>query len=207
MTRIQNGRQKRNFIFFIILLVCIQCDSKKSLPILGMRSWNGSDTLYHHIAPFELVDQDSARFSNASLKGKMYVADFFFTSCRTICPIMKVEMKRVYDATADMDDVELVSHTIDPEYDNVKQLHQFAQRLGVSSRWHFLTGKKDSIYRLARESYFATAREGDANTEKFIHSGTFTLIDSEGRIRGTYDGTREEDVNRLILDIKKLRRE
>lgn len=208
MSIIKNITKRINLFLFPTVLIFFQCESGKSrLPVLGMRTWNGSDTIYHRIAPFQLVDQDSAIFSNASLKGKIYVADFFFTSCRTICPIMKVEMKRVYEATADMEEVELVSHTIDPEYDDVKRLHEFARRLGVSSRWHFLTGKKDSIYRLARESYFATAKEGDSSSEKFIHSGTFTLIDKQGRIRGAYDGTSEEDVNRLILDIKKLRRE
>ena len=207
MIKSGNGRQNKHTIFcvFLFLVGCGTGESK--LPVLGMRFWNGTDTVYHRIAPFELLDQDSLPVSDRSLKGKIYAADFFFTSCRTICPIMKAEMKRVYDATANMEDVEIASHTIDPEYDDVKRLRQFARRLGVSRRWHFLTGKKDIIYRLARESYFATAREGEDAEEKFIHSGTFTLIDKEGRLRGAYDGTRKEDVNRLILDIKKLRRE
>jgi protein SCO1/2 len=181
---------------------------EKPLPILGPREVDGMDTVYHTIAPFQFVDQDSARVTNADFTGKVYVADFFFTSCRTICPIMKTQMLRVYEATVDMPDVLLLSHTIDPEWDTVALLHDFAQRLGVESRrWHFVTGEKDSIYKIAQTSYYATAMEDRSEPDGFIHSGAFLLIDRKGRIRGKYDGTKEEEVNRLIGDIKRLRRE
>jgi protein SCO1/2 len=164
--------------------------------------------VYHKIAPFQFVDQDSAVITNADFIGKIYVADFFFTSCRTICPLMKTQMVRVYEATKDMSDVLLLSHTIDPEYDTVALLHDFAERLGVASnRWHFVTGVKDSIYKIAQTSYYATALEDKTEPDGFIHSGAFLLIDRQGRIRGKYDGTREPDVNRMINDIKRLRRE
>jgi protein SCO1/2 len=179
-----------------------------SLPILGTREFVNGDTVYHTIAPFEFVDQDSAWITNANFAGKIYVADFFFTSCRTICPIMKSQMLRVYEATAEMPDVLLLSHSIDPEWDTVALLHDFAERLGVDSRrWHFVTGVKDSIYKIAQTSYYATAMEDRSEPDGFIHSGAFLLIDRKGRIRGKYDGTREGDVNRLIGDIKRLRRE
>ena len=182
------------------------CESKKPLPIFGNRYEEGGDTVYHTIAPFQFVDQDSALITNATVKGKIYVADFFFTSCRTICPIMKTQMFRVYEATNTMDDVLLVSHTIDPEYDTVALLHDFAARLGVkSSKWHFLTGQKDSIFKIAQTSYFATAMEDKTEPDGFIHSGAFLLIDKLGQIRGKYDGTKEDEVNQLIADIKKLR--
>jgi len=186
-----------------------QCSgNEKPLPILGTRELVGSDTVYHTIAPFQFVDQDSALVTNADFSGKIYVADFFFTSCRTICPLMKTQMLRVYEATADMPDVLLISHSIDPEWDTVALLHDFAQRLGVESkRWHFVTGVKDSIYKLAQTSYYATAIEDRSEPDGFIHSGAFLLIDRQGRIRGKYDGTVETDVNRLIADIKRLRRE
>ena len=185
---------------------CTQSEDR--LPILGERVVEGTDTVYHVIAPFQFPDQDSTLITNDTFKGKIYVADFFFTSCRTICPIMKTQMLRVYKATADMDDVLILSHTIDPEYDTVALLHDFAGRLGVTSdRWHFVTGVKDSIYKIAQTSYFATAMEDRTEPDGFIHSGAFLLIDKKGRIRGKYDGTKEEDVNRLITDIKKLRRE
>jgi protein SCO1/2 len=142
------------------------------------------------------------------MEGKIYVADFFFTSCRTICPVMKSQMLRVYESTKEMDDVLLVSHTIDPEYDTVALLHDFAERLGVESeKWHFLTGQKDSIYKVAQTSYFATAMQDNTEPDGFIHSGAFLLVDKKGRIRGKYDGTKEIDVNRLVGDIKRLRNE
>ncbi len=189
------------------MLLFNACVSKeKSLPIFGERELIGSDTVYHTIAPFRFVDQDSATVTNATYQDKIYVADFFFTSCRTICPIMKTQMVRVYEATKEMPDVLLLSHTIDPEYDTVALLHDFAERLGVESkRWHFVTGAKDSIYKIAQTSYFATAMEDKSEPDGFIHSGAFLLIDKKGRIRGKYDGTKEDDVNRLIVDIKKLR--
>jgi protein SCO1/2 len=121
---------------------------------------------------------------------------------------MKTQMLRVYEATRDMPDVQIISHTIDPEYDTVALLRDFSKRLGVESgRWHFVTGVKDSIYKIAQTSYFATALEDKSEPDGFIHSGAFLLIDRQGRIRGKYDGTKEEEVNRLIVDIKKLRRE
>jgi protein SCO1 len=190
----------------LFILVLNACGTKRELPIFGNRQVIGSDTLYHTIAPFAFVDQDSVLITNDSVKGKIYVADFFFTSCRTICPIMKSQMLRIYEATKEMDDVLLLSHTIDPEYDTVALLHDFAERLGVeSSKWHFLTGQKDSIFKIAQTSYFATALEDKTEPDGFIHSGAFLLVDRKGRIRAKCDGTKEEDVNRFIGDIKKLR--
>jgi protein SCO1 len=198
----------QHFLITLSFLILLSCQSKeKDLPIFGEREFNGTDTVYHTIAKFRFVDQDSAIITNEIYKDKIYVADFFFTSCRTICPIMKTQMLRVYEATAAMPDVMLLSHTIDPEYDTVALLRDFAQRLGVESkRWHFVTGVKDSIYKIAQTSYFATAMEDKAEPDGFIHSGAFLLIDKQGRIRGKYDGTKEEEVDRLIVDIKKLRR-
>lgn len=193
-----------------MVALCFQrCShTEQSLPILGAREVVAGDTVYHTIAPFQFVNQDSVLITNADFAGKVYVADFFFTSCRTICPIMKSQMLRVYEATAGMEDVRILSHTIDPEWDTVALLHDFSERLGVeSSRWHFVTGVKDSIYKIAQTSYFATAMEDRTEPDGFIHSGAFLLIDRKGRIRGKYDGTKEDEVNRLIGDIKRLRRE
>jgi protein SCO1 len=192
--------------FCLYLTSCSPKEEK--LPIFGQREVVGTDTVYHTIAPFSFVDQDSSEITKATFNDKIYVADFFFTSCRTICPIMKSQMLRVYEVTRDMPDVLLLSHTIDPEYDTVALLHDFAERLEVESKkWHFVTGVKDSIYKIAQTSYFATAMEDKSEPDGFIHSGAFLLIDKLGRIRGKYDGTKEEDVNRLIVDIKRLRRE
>lgn len=189
--------------------ILLSCGSKEEkLPIFGQREVVDSDTVYHTIAPFAFLDQDSVWVTNETFRDNIYVADFFFTTCRTICPIMKKQMLRVYEATAEMPDVKILSHTIDPEYDTIALLHDFAERLGVESkRWHFVTGVKDSIYKIAQTSYFATAMEDKTEPDGFIHSGAFLLIDKKQRIRGKYDGTKEEDVNRLIIDIKKLRSE
>ena len=197
----------RYLMFFAISIFFYGCSVKeKPLPIFGERNVVDKDTVYHSIAHFEFVDQDNDIITNDTFKDKIYVADFFFTSCRTICPIMKTQMKRLYDTIQGKQDVLILSHTIDPEYDTVALLHDFAERLGVESKkWHFVTGAKDSIYKIAQTSYFATAMEDKTEPDGFIHSGAFLLIDKLGRIRGKYDGTKEEEVNRLIGDIERLR--
>lgn len=197
----------------VLLLACYMlfgCNGKKDtpLPIFGERDVRGSDTIYHTIGDFKFVDQDSAEVTNETFKNKIYVADFFFTSCRTICPAMKTQMLRVYDSVENDSSVLLLSHTIDPEYDTVGLLNDFANRLGVKSeKWHFVTGDKEEIYRIAQTSYFATAMEDKSEPDGFIHSGAFLLIDRHKRIRGKYDGTLEADVNRLLEDIEKLKKE
>lgn len=200
----------------LLLLNCTPKKENEKLPILGYREVVAKevegqkviDTVYHTIADFQFVNQDSAIVTNETLAGKIYVADFFFTSCRTICPVMKTQMLRVYEATQDMPDVAILSHTIDPEHDTVALLHDFADRLGVSSsKWHFVTGEQDNIYDIAQTSYFATAMVDKTEPDGFIHSGAFLLIDKDRRIRGKYDGTLEEDVDRLIKDIERLRKE
>ncbi|HMJ70539.1 MAG TPA: SCO family protein [Cyclobacteriaceae bacterium] len=200
---------KTSIVFILTAAVVLSCKKSESrLPIFGERDFNGKDTVYHTIAPFSFLDQDSTVITNDTFKDKIYVADFFFTTCRTICPIMKTQMKRVYDATANQPDVLILSHTIDPEYDTVALLRNFAKMLEVSSdRWHFVTGEKDSIYKIAQTSYFVTAREERAEPDGFIHSGAFMLIDKKQRIRGKYDGTRQVDVDRMLKDIAKLRNE
>ena len=198
-------------LLFIVTSITflISCTPKETpLPIFGKREVVGSDTVYHTIAKFQFVNQDSSIVTNETFKDQIYVSDFFFTSCRTICPIMKTQMLRVYEQTRDLPDVKLLSHSIDPEYDTVALLHDFARKLGVSSdRWHFVTGVKDSIYKIAQTSYFATAMEDKTEPDGFIHSGAFLLIDKDQRIRGKYDGTKEDDVNRLLVDIERLRKE
>lgn len=193
-------------IWCAIPFAWLSCTDNRPLPIYGIRSFDGTDSVYHTIAPFALLNQDSQVVDNTTVKGKIYVADFFFTSCRTICPKMKTQMKRVADATASLDDVMILSHTIDPEYDDVNRLHEYAADLEVDSkRWMFLTGPRDSIFNLAQKSYFSTAMADDAEPDGYIHSGAFLLIDRMGRIRGKYDGTVPAEADRLIGDIKKLR--
>ena len=204
----------RSFSWLVVLffLGCVlsSCgnNAEKSLPIFGERDIQNGDTIYHTIGNFKFVDQDSSEVTNETFKDKIYVADFFFTSCRTICPKMKTQMLRVYESVQNDPEVLLLSHTIDPEYDTVGLLKDFADRLGVESRkWHFVTGEKEQIYNIAQTSYFATALEDKSEPDGFIHSGAFLLVDKHQRIRGKYDGTVEADVNRLLKDIEKLKKE
>jgi protein SCO1/2 len=203
-------------LLYIVMVACSQRKQEEKLPIFGYREVIArevdgkkiADTVYHTIADFEFVNQDSAVVTNATFKDKIYVTDFFFTTCRTICPKMKTQMLRVYDSIQNMPDVFLLSHSIDPEHDSVALLHDFAERLGVSSnKWHFVTGDQEKIFAIAQTSYFATAMVDTSEPDGFIHSGAFLLLDKQQRIRGKYDGTLEEDVNRLLIDIKRLQKE
>ncbi len=200
----------------IITLFAFGCNEVKSsyeLPIYGQKEYvdrevNGktvTDTLYHTIAPFEFVDQDSSIITNATFNNQVYVADFFFTSCPTICPVMKQQMLRVYEEYKNDPEVAILSHSIDPTHDTVAVLHDFAEKLGVeASKWHFVTGDKDKIYDIGETSYMVVANEDEEAAGGYIHSGAFLLVDKKGRIRGVYDGTVPEQVDVLINDIKRL---
>lgn len=209
----------RSVLYFLLLagssslVSCSSFTSEKDLPILGRREItvkeiNGAevaDTIYHTIAGFRFLNQDSTWISNETFDGKIYVADFFFTSCPTICPIMKTQMVRIYEEFEGNPEVALLSHSIDPEHDSVAVLRDFSERLGVeSSQWHFVTGDKDDIYDLGETSYMVVAGEDETAPGGYIHSGAFLLVDKQRRIRGVYDGTIEEEVDQLIKDIKKL---
>jgi protein SCO1/2 len=195
----------------VILLIpaCQDSDeSVKSLPILGRREVVDNDTIYHKIADFAFVNQDSMLVTGETFKDKIYVADFFFTSCPTICPTMKTQMLRVYEAYEDDPEVGLLSHSIDPEFDTVALLKDFANRLGVKTeKWHFVTGNKEEIYKQGQTSYMVTAAEDATELGGYIHSGAFILVDKEKRIRGYYDGTKPDQVDRLISDIERLKKE
>jgi len=196
-------------LLFASLLASCSFNSKQKLPILGRHEYldtdSGTDTVYHTIKSFSFVDQDSSMISNETYSGKIYVADFFFTSCPSICPIMKVQMLRVYNEFYADSTVMLLSHTIDPEYDNVEVLHNYATRMEVnSSKWHFVTGEKNKIYELAQTSYYVATRENEKAPGGYEHSGAFILVDNHRRIRGVYDGTKAEAVDELMEDIKTL---
>ncbi len=163
------------------------------------------DTLYHQVADFSFVNQDSSIITPETFEGKVYVTDFFFTSCPTICPVMKTQMLRIYEAYKENNEVALLSHTIDPAYDTVALLQDYAERLGVASdKWHFVTGDKDDIYDIGLKSYMVTAMEDEDEPGGFIHSGAFILVDKDRHIRGMYDGTKPDQVDILIKDIRKL---
>ncbi len=198
----------KNLALLLSLLILIACDQQKSsgrLPFLGNTIYEENDTIYHTIQDFQLVDQDSSIVTNETFANQVYVADFFFTSCPTICPKMKAQMLRVYEKFEDNDQVAILSHTIDPTYDTVALLKDYADRLGVrSDKWKFVTGDQDYIYDLAEQSYISLADEDGDAPGGFVHSGAFLLVDKDRRIRGFYDGTVPEQVDVLLYDIDKL---
>ena len=188
-------------------------NTTNELPILGNKKFvdkevNGEvvkDTIYHTIRDFAFVDQDSSLVTNETFSDQIYVADFFFTSCPTICPLMKQQMLRVYEAYENESEVAILSHTIDPKHDTVAVLKDFAEKLGVKTeKWHFVTGNKDSIYDIGETSYLVVANEDENAPGGYIHSGAFLLVDKQRRIRGVYDGTIPEQVDILINDIGRL---
>ena len=164
--------------------------------------------LEHSVAEFELYNQDADTINLNDVDGKIYVADFFFTTCGNICPKMTTQMKILHDFYLVDEDIMFVSHTVYPEEDSVKVLKAYADKYKINSnKWLLLTGEKQVIYDLARKSYFAVLTEGDGGERDFIHTENFMLMDKQQRIRGYYDGTLPEDMERLKKDIEILRLE
>lgn len=163
----------------------------------------------HKIRDFKLVNHLGDTITEKQFEGKIYVADFFFTTCPSICPKMSTQMTRVQEEFKDDDKIMMLSHTVFPETDSVPVLAAYADVYGVNpERWMLATGDKKEIYDLARKSYFAIVDEGGNGDESdFIHTENFVLVDPNKRIRGYYDGTSPEDVDRLIKEIKILRLE
>ena len=198
---------------FLLLGACSPIKTNFELPVLGRaeivtKEVNGiltEDTIPHRIADFSFINQDSAIVTNASFKDQIYVADFFFINCPSICPEMSKQMYRVYEKFYENENIGLLSHTIDPVYDTVAALAKYARLLGVSSsKWQFVTGDKQQIYDLGETSYMVVANEDENAPGGFIHSGAFLLIDKERQVRGVYDGTITSQVDLLMKDIDKL---
>ena len=160
---------------------------------------------YHKISDFKLTNQNGKEITQANYKDKIYVADFFFTTCQDICPVMTKNMYQLQEELKNDNEILLLSHTVIPEVDTVEQLKVYAIENNVDdSKWNLLTGDKKQIYELARKSYLAVE---DSNFNEFdmIHTENFMLIDKEKQIRGFYDGTNSEEINRLLKDIEILK--
>jgi protein SCO1/2 len=163
---------------------------------------------YHTIADFSLTNQNGKTVTQDTYNNKIYIADFFFTTCQTICPIMTDHMVILQDKLKLDSDVMLLSHTVTPEIDSVAQLKKYALNKGVlDSKWNLVTGDKKEIYQLARKSYLAVKSNSDGGEYDMIHTENFILIDQKKRIRGYYDGTLEEDIESLLNDIDILKQE
>lgn len=181
----------------------------KDVPSEMMTSDLAGKALGHKIGAFDFLNQYGESVTLDDVKGKVFIAEYFFTTCRSICPIMNEEMQRVQERYKGNEDVKILSFTVDPEVDDVEAMKVYAdEHHAVKGQWQFLTGDKDSLYNLARTSFFvlkpAEARNlGDAGSD-FIHTNNFVLVDKELRIRGYYDGTNTEEVSTLLDDIEVL---
>ncbi|RTE55489.1 SCO family protein [Arenibacter aquaticus] len=161
---------------------------------------------YHTIADFSLTNQNGKTVTQEDYKDKIYVADFFFTTCPTICPIMTKNMASLQEKILDDQEVMLLSHSVTPEIDSVPQLKKYALEKGVrDSKWNLVTGDKKQIYELARKSYLAVKTDGDGGKYDMIHTENFILVDKERRIRGFYDGTKPEEMEVLLEDLETLK--
>jgi protein SCO1/2 len=163
---------------------------------------------FHKIKDFSLVNQNGEKVTNENYRDKIYIADFFFTTCQGICPIMKENMIILQDEYKDDDQVYLLSHTVTPEIDTKEVLKKYSLEKGViDSKWNLVTGDKKQIYNLARKSYLVAEDVEESELFEMIHTENFVLVDPERRIRGFYDGTDQESMNALIYDIKVLKKE
>jgi len=160
----------------------------------------------HRILDFSLINQLGDTISLSDVEGSILIVDFFFTRCATICPILTSNLKLIQDRLPD--GVRILSHSVTPFADSVSVLSSYADKNGAdSSLWWFLTGQKDEIYKLARKSYFACLDEGDGGYQDFVHTENVVLVDTQGRLRGFYDGTREEEISQLYQDLTRLIKE
>jgi len=163
---------------------------------------------YHIISDFSLINQNGKTITQEDYKDKIYVADFFFTTCQTICPIMTDNMLEVQNKLKNDSTIMLLSHSVTPEIDSVAQLKKYALKKGVdATKWNLVTGEKKEIYKLARKSYLAVKTDGNGDEYDMIHTENFILVDKKKRIRGFYDGTDDLDIERLLKDIEILKRE
>lgn len=199
---------KKLFLPILVLVVTFitACNNDKKLPIYGQReakiTKDGVDTIYQTIPAFAFLNQDSTIITQDKFKDKVYIADFFFTACSSICPIMHRNMKEIFDEYKDNQDLMFLSHTIDFKYDTPSVLKKYAQKLGVyGNQWQFVWGSKDDVYGLAEKSYLTVVEEDNTAPDGYIHQGWLVLIDKEKRIRGAYDGTKTEEVEKLKKDL------
>lgn len=188
----------------------------KPLPILNARDLNPllvdssliNSQEDHFIGDFNLMNQHGKKITQNTFKNKIYVANFIFTTCPKMCPLLTSNLQTVYQNFLDDPEINFISHSVTPLEDSVPVLKAFAQRYDVfGDQWHFVTGEKKHIYDLARKNYFAAVTAGDGGDHDFVHTENFVLIDKQKRIRGIYDGTSFDEIDRLIADITKLKKD
>ena len=200
--------------YYFILFLFLSCveSSNIDLPIIGPSDFKDelvdnkvNKEQSHFVSDFELINQNGDTITNKDYEDKIYVVDFFFTRCGSICPIMTNNMKKIQDKFLENDNLMLLSISVTPNIDNVETLKKYAKSKGViNSKWNIATGNKKHIYELARKSYFAVLKKGDGGLQDFIHTPNFILIDKKKQIRGIYNGTDDIEIKRVINDIKTL---
>jgi len=197
--------------FFIIWFFVSKQENKpeRFLPFYGPKNaLKINDTTYHKVSTFKFTSQDNEYVDLETVKGKIYVTEFFFTTCQSICPVMNSQLKRVYAEFKNDPDFLILSHTVDPETDSVSVLKNYADAHGVNDKkWLFLTGPKKDLYEVARKGYLLDAGEGNGDEEDFIHTQNFALVDKDLHLRGFYDGTDSLEVDKMIQEIKLLKKE
>ena len=191
-------------------IIFISCKEESKLPIWGQKEFIqgiDKDTVYHTISYWNFTNQDGELISKSDYEGQVYVANFFFTRCPGICPILTKNIKQVQAETKGIN-VSFLSHTVDPKNDTVGRLKRYCDNKKIdNSNWNFVTGDQNSIYEMGVLSYLVPNSEDALAPGGFLHSDKFILIDTKSRIRGMYGGTDSAEVERLILDIRKLTRE
>lgn len=208
---------KAHSLIIIFTALFLGCNTQHNetkkllLPIIGEKKLAGTDakdTIYHTVQPFSFINQYNDTVTEKAIDNKIFVTDFFFVSCQSICPKMSSQLVHVQNAFKTDNDVLILSHTVNPSNDTVEVLNGYAQSYGaIKNKWHFLTGNKKALYDMARYSYLVNALEDDGTAEGFLHSELFILVDAQKRIRGMYDGTDSVAVVKLISDIKLLKQE
>lgn len=204
----------RTYCSVLILLFLFSCAGdgrkKSALPFLGHHDVNPEtpgDTLYHVVPAFAFENQDGKIVSNKDVEGKIYVANFFFTSCPTICPKMTSQLKRFQKQAGELD-IMILSHSVDPKRDSVERLKKYALDNGIDTRnWHLLTGDAEEIYALGMDGYSLSAMEDESADGGFLHSEMIVLVDEKGHLRGMYEGTKTEAIDKMLADIKILKAE
>lgn len=169
---------------------------------------NGTDTTFHKVPNFSFINEKGEVVDSMVMEGKISVVDYFFTTCPTICPVMTTNLTTVQDYFDEDEDVIILSHTVDPETDTPKVLADYAKSYKANPKqWMFLTGDKAALYEQARRGYFITALQGDGGPEDFVHSEKLVIVDKNKHIRGYYDGTKEDEVQKMIEHIEILKLE
>ena len=197
------------YLIFICIIFSLGCSSySDKLPILGNYEIHGNDTIHATIPSFNFTDQNYQIVNNSTFRQKIYLADFMFLNCSTICPKMATEMKKVYNVFKKNSNILFISHTIDPFNDSIPRLYQHANLLKVNhKKWRFVTGNQSQLQNIAEEGYFSIAYPDSTAIGGFTHSGAFILVDKYQHVRGVYDGTNPTETSKVIADIKNLLRE